>query len=159
MPLHCVLSTCLLEEACMIVFEHHERAGQRGRLQIPLDDLVSKPRIIIRRRSRVNPIVVLSLFSAALLYDAISSPIARSIWGELSRHPTGFPLAVGIAAVLGREPINLPRRRFAKSGLPGRRTKSCSAAQRNDAMGQQRPLRVHSWLSSAGCRGVLVVAI
>lgn len=84
----------------MILFERHERAGQRFCLQTPLDDLVSKPRIIIRRRSRVNPIVVLSLFSAALLYDAISSQTARSIWDELSRNPTGVPLAVGIFAVL-----------------------------------------------------------
>lgn len=82
----------------MIAIERREIAGQRCCRQVPLADFTPKPPTVIRRRSRVNPIFVFSIFSAALLYDAISSPVARSIWAELSTYPTSLHLAVGIAA-------------------------------------------------------------
>lgn len=82
----------------MITIERRKITGQRRYRQELLADSASKSPIIIRRRSRVNPIFVFSLFSAALLYDAISSPVARSIWDELSTYPTSFHLAVGITA-------------------------------------------------------------
>ena len=42
----------------------------------------------VRRRPRINPLVIVAAFSMALLYDAISSAAAQStfqrIWGDLS---------------------------------------------------------------------------
>jgi hypothetical protein len=79
-------------------YRHSVQTGFAGQAQI-----------VIRRRSRVNPIFFISGFTGALLFDALSSAPAQSVmhrlWARLSANPVAaiaaalaFACAAGLIA-------------------------------------------------------------
>jgi hypothetical protein len=58
-----------------------------------------KSPLVIRRRSRVNPVFLIAAFTAALLFDALSSATAKGVWHRIWEILMANP-AVAVAATL-----------------------------------------------------------
>jgi hypothetical protein len=87
-----------IEESAMIAFVHHKREAVRQHSQ--LTQGARRPRIIMRRRSRLNPARFLAVVAAVLLFDAISSPTGERIWTELRSSLDDMPGGAVVATVL-----------------------------------------------------------
>src|SRR5277367_1343362 len=75
----------------MAAFAHQQTRAVRCSRRPLQHGFAGKSSTIIRRRSRLNPVFLVAAFSAALLFDALSSAAAQrffhSAWGDLSANP------------------------------------------------------------------------
>jgi hypothetical protein len=83
----------------MSAFVHQQPRPSRPYRHPLQNGPAGKSPIVIRRRSRLNPVFLVAAFSAALLFDALSSAAALRIFHHLHEELSTDP-AAAIAAVL-----------------------------------------------------------
>jgi hypothetical protein len=90
----------------MITVTNQKTMIRRNGHQSSESDSAHRSSVFIRRRARLNPVIVIAAFSTALFYDAISSAAAQtalhSIWRDLlAVHKAYYPAgAIAFALVL-----------------------------------------------------------
>jgi hypothetical protein len=90
----------------MVATLNHEADGQRDLHKPERNALAQGMPKFIRRRPRCNPVIYLGAVSAALLFDAISSPVGQMVWNHLLARLDAIHSAalIGVAVAIASIP-------------------------------------------------------